>query len=234
MAKHEFILEAKSRTDVGKGASRRLRRNSGQIPAVIYGGGQDPASVTIRHDDVLHATEHEAFFSSIIELKVDGNQESVVLKDLQRHPAKPVLMHADFLRVRADVELTVNVPLHFINEEKCIGVKTENGQIITSMNELQVTCLPKDLPEYIEVDMLNLHVGDIIHISDLNLPEGVTSVELSHGEENDHAVASVQEIREQIIEEPEDEAAAGEEAAGDEAADSSDSADESDSDDSDS
>jgi large subunit ribosomal protein L25 len=212
MAKHEFILEAKSRKDVGKGASRRLRRKSGEIPAIIYGAGQDPASITMRHDDMLHAVEHEAFFSSIIEIKVDGNQESVVLKDLQRHPARPILMHADFLRVRADVALHVNVPLHFINEEKCVGVRLENGQIMHSMNELEISCLPKDLPEYIEVDMLNIHVGDSIHISDLQLPEGVTSIELSHGEENNHTVATVQEIREQVIEETEQAPAAEEDA----------------------
>jgi large subunit ribosomal protein L25 len=207
--KHEFILEAKSRADVGKGASRRLRRTSGAIPAIIYGGGQNPASITLRHDDLLHATEHEAFFSSIIELKVDGTQESVVLKDLQRHPAKPVIMHADFLRVRADVALQVNVPLHLINEDKCVGVKQERGQIIQSMHELEISCLPKDLPEYIEIDMADIHVGDIVHISDLKLPAGVTSVELSHGEENDHAIATVQEIREQIVESDDAEVDAG-------------------------
>jgi len=211
MAKQEFILDVSSRADVGKGASRRLRRLEGNIPGIIYGAGKDPVSITIRHDAILHATENEAFFSSIIDLNLDGTKESVVIKDLQRHPAKRQIIHADFLRVRADVALTVNVPLHFINEEKCIGVKQENGQIITSMNELQVSCLPKDLPEYIEVDMLDVHVGDIVHISDLNLPEGVTSVELSHGEGHDSAVVSVSEIREQVIEEPEAEAAEGEE-----------------------
>jgi len=212
MSKQEFILEAKSRSDVGKGASRRLRRLEGELPAIVYGAGKDPVSITLRHDDLFHSLENEAFFSSILDLVIDGKKESVVLKDLQRHPAKQLLIHADFLRVRSDVALTVNVPLHFINEEKCVGVKLENGQIITSMNELQVSCLPKDLPEYIEVDMLDIHVGDIIHISDLKLPEGVTSVELSHGEENDHAVVSVSEIRERTVEEPEaaDEAGEGE------------------------
>jgi large subunit ribosomal protein L25 len=214
MSKKELILEAKSRTDVGKGASRRLRRLQNEIPAIIYGAGKEPASITMRHDDMLHATENEAFFSSIIDINVDGQKESVVIKDLQRHPAKPVIIHADFLRVLADVALTVNVPLHLLNEEKCIGVKSENGQIIISIHELQITCLPRDLPEYIELDMLEVHVGDTLHISDLKLPEGVTSVDLSHGEENDHPVVTVSEIREQIIEEPEvAEAADGEEAA---------------------
>ena len=214
MSKKELILEAKSRTDVGKGASRRLRRLQNEIPAIIYGAGKEPASIPMRHDDMLHATENEAFFSSIIDLNVDGQKESVVIKDLQRHPAKPVILHADFLRVLADVALTVNVPVHLLNEEKCIGVKSENGQIIISIHELQITCLPRDLPEYIELDMLEVHVGDTLHITDLNLPEGVTSVDLSQGEENDHPVVSVSEIREQVIEEPEvEEAVDGEEAA---------------------
>jgi large subunit ribosomal protein L25 len=203
MSKNEFILDAKSRTDVGKGASRRLRRLQKEIPAIIYGAGKEPASITMRHDDVFHAIENEAFFSSIIDINVDGAKESVVIKDLQRHPAKPVIMHADFLRVRADVALTVNVPLHLLNEEKCIGVKSENGQIIISMHELQVSCLPKDLPEYIELDMLEVHVGDTLHITDLKLPEGVTSVDLSQNEENDYPVVTVSEIREQVIEETE-------------------------------
>ena len=203
MSKNEFILDAKSRTDVGKGASRRLRRLQKEIPAIIYGAGKEPASITMRHDDVFHAIENEAFFSSIIDINVDGAKESVVIKDLQRHPAKPVIMHAGFLRVRADVALTVNVPLHLLNEEKCIGVKSENGQIIISMHELQVSCLPKDLPEYIELDMLEVHVGDTLHITDLKLPEGVTSVDLSQNEENDYPVVTVSEIREQVIEETE-------------------------------
>ena len=168
----------------------------------------------LRHDDIFHAVEDEAFFSSILEINVAGEKESVIIKDMQRHPAKPLIMHADFLRVRADVELTVNVPLHFMNEDTCAGVRLENGQVSHLMNELEVTCLPRNLPEYIEVDMAELHVGDTLHISDLKLPEGVTSVELSHGEENDQAVAAVTEIRLQA-EEPEEAA----DAAGDEGAD---------------
>jgi large subunit ribosomal protein L25 len=214
MSKKELILDAKSRTDVGKGASRRLRRLQNEIPAIIYGAGKEPSSITLRHDDMLHAVENEAFFSSIIDINLDGAKESVVIKDLQRHPAKPVILHADFLRVLADVALTVNVPIHLLNEEKCIGVKSENGQIIISMHELQISCLPKNLPEYIELDMLEVHVGDTLHITDLKLPEGVTSVDLSQSEENDHPVVTVSEIREQVIEEPEvAEAAEGEEAA---------------------
>jgi len=222
MSSNEFTLDAKPREDVGKGASRRLRRLQGEIPAIIYGAGKDPLSITLRHDDIFHAVEDEAFFSSILEINVAGEKESVIIKDMQRHPAKPLIMHADFLRVRADVELTVNVPLHFKNEDTCAGVKLENGQISHLMNELEVTCLPRNLPEYIEVDMAELHVGDTLHISDLKLPDGVTSVELSHGEENNQAVATVTEIRLQA-EAPEEAA----DAAGDEGADSTDGAEDS-------
>jgi len=219
MSSNEFTLVAKPREDVGKGASRRLRRLNGEIPAIIYGAGKDPLSITLRHDDIFHAVEDEAFFSSILEINVAGEKESVIIKDMQRHPAKPIIMHADFLRVRADVELTVNVPLHFMNEDACVGVRLENGQISHLMNELVITCLPKNLPEYIEVDMAELHVGDTLHISDLKLPEGVSSVELSHGEENDQAVAAITEIRPESVESAD--------AAGEEGADSTDGADDS-------
>ena len=224
MSSNEFILEAKPRADVGKGASRRLRRLENEIPAIIYGAGEDPLSITLRHDDIFHAIEDEAFFSSILEINVAGDMESVIIKDLQRHPAKPVLMHADFLRVRADVELTVNVPLHFLNEEACVGVKMENGQISHLMNELEISCLPKNLPEYIEVDMLEVHTGDSVHISDLVLPEGVTSIDLSHGEANDLAVAAVNEVREQVEVEPVE---SGEAVEGEEGAEGTDGADDS-------
>jgi len=219
MSSNEFTLVAKPREDVGKGASRRLRRLNGEIPAIIYGAGKDPLSITLRHDDIFHAVEDEAFFSSILEINVAGEKESVIIKDMQRHPAKPIIMHADFLRVRADVELTVNVPLHFMNEDACVGVRLENGQICHLMIELVITCLPKNLPEYIEVDMAELHVGDTLHISDLKLPEGVSSVELSHGEENDQAVAAITEIRPESVESAD--------AAGEEGADSTDGADDS-------
>ena len=214
----DFVLEAKAREDQGKGASRRLRRLEQAMPAIIYGAGKDPAPITLRHDDVFHASENEAFFSSIIEIKVDGNTENVIIKDLQRHPAKQILMHADFLRVRMDEEIHVKVPLHFINEEACVGVKMEGGQIARLLNELDVACLPGNLPEYIEVDLLDLHLGDSLHISDLTLPENVTSVDLAHGEASDHAIAQITAIK--TVEEPEEAPAA--EAEGEEAADSDD------------
>ncbi len=223
MSKNDFILEAKAREDVGKGASRRLRRVAGEVPAIIYGGGEQPVPVTIQHKDLAHAIENEAFFSHIITLKVGGSDVSAVIKALQRHPAKPRILHADFMRVRADQEITVRVPLHFVNEDKAIGVKQEGGIINHMINELEISCLPKNLPEYIEVFMAELKVGDSIHIADLALPEGVTSVDLSHGEENNHVVATCVMPKVETIEEAADEEAAdGAEAAAGEAAESND------------
>jgi len=223
MSKNDFILEAKAREDVGKGASRRLRRVAGEVPAIIYGGGEQPVPVTIQHKDLAHAIENEAFFSHIITLKVGGSDVSAVIKALQRHPAKPRILHADFMRVRADQEITVRVPLHFVNEDKAIGVKQEGGIINHMINELEISCLPKNLPEYIEVFMAELKVGDSIHIADLALPEGVTSVDLSHGEENNHVVATCVMPKVETIEEAADEEAAdGAEAAAAEAAESND------------
>ncbi len=195
MSSQKFELNASVREDLGKGASRRLRRLKRAIPAVLYGGNEDPLSLTISHDDIFHATENEAFFSHIITLNIGDQQQQAVIKDLQRHPAKPFIVHADFLRVRADQEITVNVPVHFINEEKCKGVRLEGGNLIKNMTEIEISCLPKDLPEYLEVDVIDLDIGDSIHLSEVKLPAGVTSVELSHGEEHDLPVVAVQAPR---------------------------------------
>lgn len=197
-----FELNCELRTDLGKGASRRLRRLNGSIPAVLYGGGQDPLSLTIPHKDIARATDNEAFFAHIITLHIGKEKQQAVIKDLQRHPAKPLILHADFLRVSDTVEITVNVPIHFLNEDTCKGVKLGGGSILKSLTEIEITCLPKNLPEYIEVDMLNLDIGDLIHLSDIKLPEGVTSVALSHGEEMDHNVAAVHAPRTEVEETP--------------------------------
>ena len=186
-----FELEAKSREDQGKGASRRLRRLEKRIPAIIYGGKTPPQAITLDHDNFWHHLENEAFFSHIITITVDGKAEDVLLKDLQRHPAKNIVMHADFLRVDKNQAIVVHVPLHFINEESCHGVKMEGGRVSHSMTDIEIRCLPKDLPEYIEVDMTDVACGQIVHLSDVKLPEGVESVALSHGSEHDLAVASV-------------------------------------------
>lgn len=186
-----FELNATARTDLGKGASRRLRRLADMVPAIIYGEGKAPANISIPHKDIQKALSNEAFFSHIITLNVDGKSEQVVIKALQRHPAKPRIMHADFQRVSADHAIVVAVPLHFINEDKCKGVKLGSGSIIKNLNELQISCLPKDLPEFIEVDMTDLGVGESLHISQIVLPAGVTSVDLAHGHDSDNAVVTV-------------------------------------------
>ena len=185
----EFELNAEIREDLGKGASRRLRR-SGRIPAVVYGAGKPPVSITLRHDDLFHALENEAFYSHIITLSLGKKKEKVILKDLQRHPFKPVLLHADFLRVKSGEAFTTSVPVHFIHEEQCYGVKTEGGLLVHLVNDVEISCKPKDLPEYIEVDVANLKLGETIHLSDIEPPKGVEFVALSHGEQS-HDIALV-------------------------------------------
>ncbi len=187
----QLAIDATLRSDLGKGASRRLRRNADQIPAIIYGAGKEPTSLTLIRKDLEKALENEAFFSQVIDVNIEGDVQQAILKDLQRHPAKNRVMHADFLRVDANKPIKVHVPLHFINEEKCHGVKIEGGIIEHMLVEIEVLSLPADIPEYIEVDMLEVTTADIIHISDLNLPEGVTSTALALGEDHDMAVASV-------------------------------------------
>ena len=200
----EFTLNAKGREDTGKGASRRLRRLAGEIPAIVYGGKKKPAQISLAHKDVAKALENEAFYSHIIALDVDGKAEDVIIKDIQRHPAKAIVQHMDFLRVSKSTKLTVKAPLHFINEEECAGVKLGGGLIAHSMTELEISCLPKDLPEYLEVDMAEVDLGDTVHISDIKLPKGVESVALSHGEDHDLPVATVNKPK--AVEEISDEA----------------------------
>ena len=196
MSAEEFELNCTVRTDLGKGASRRLRRLNDNIPAVLYGGGEDPVSLTIVHKDIAKATENEAFFSHIITLNIGKKKQKAVIKALQRHPAKAILMHADFQRVSDKVQITVNVPIHFLNEDKCAGVKTGGGSIIKTLNEIEIHCFPKDLPEFIEVDMLLLEIGEAVHLADITLPTGVASVALASG--NDLSVATVQAPRAEV------------------------------------
>ena len=200
----DFTLQAKGREDTGKGASRRLRRLAGDIPAIVYGGKKAPAKISLAHKDVIKALENEAFYSHIISLDVDGKSEDVIIKDIQRHPAKAIVMHMDFFRVSKTTKLQTKAPLHFINEDTCVGVKLGGGLIAHSMTELEISCLPKDLPEYIEVDMAEVEIGDTVHISDIKLPKGVESVALSHGEDHDLPVAAVNKPK--AVEEISDEA----------------------------
>lgn len=199
----DFTLNAEVRSDLGKGASRRLRRNAGNVPAVIYGGDKAPTSITLVGKDLAKMLESEAAFASVITLKVGGSNESVLVKALQRHPSKGYVMHADFLRVIAGQKLTAHVPLHFMNQESSVGVKQQGGEILHTINEVEVSCLPKDLPEFIEVDMAKVALDQIVHLSDLNVPAGVELVSLAHG--SDLPVASIHMPR--IREEAEDGAA---------------------------
>ena len=187
----DFTLNAKGREDTGKGASRRLRRLAGEVPAIIYGGKKQPEQVSLAHKDVIKALENEGFFSQVISLDVDGKAEDVVIKDIQRHPAKALVLHMDFLRVSKTTKLTTRIPLHFINEDVCVGVKMGGGLIAHSMTELEIQCLPQDLPEYLDVDMAEVEIGQTVHISDIKLPAGVESVALSYGEDHDLPVATV-------------------------------------------
>ncbi|MBT7719617.1 MAG: 50S ribosomal protein L25/general stress protein Ctc [Halieaceae bacterium] len=187
----QFEVQAELREDTGKGASRRLRRLAGKVPAIIYGGDKDPQSLTLVRKDIEKSLENEAFYSQVLEVNVAGEVQKAILKDLQRHPAKNNVMHADFLRIDEKVAIKVNVPIHFLNEEDCAGVKMEGGMIQHQATDIEVSCLPSDIPEYIEVDMLEVITGQIIHLSEVTLPEGVISVALSLGEDHDLAIASV-------------------------------------------
>jgi large subunit ribosomal protein L25 len=186
-----FEVTAEVREDMGKGASRRLRRLAGQIPAIIYGGDKDPIPLTLNSKDLEKSLTNEAFYSHVLTVKVGKSKEKAILKDLQRHPAKNTVTHADFMRVDDKVLLKVHVPIHFLNEDNCHGVKTEGGIIQHQTTDIEVQCLPGDIPAFIEVDMLTVPIGQIIHLSDIALPKGVTSVALTLGESHDLAVASV-------------------------------------------
>ncbi|PCF95239.1 50S ribosomal protein L25/general stress protein Ctc [Vreelandella nigrificans] len=191
----DFILKASVRNDLGKGASRRLRRANQQVPAVVYGGTKGAQSISVEKTAFYKAIEDESFFSSVINLVIDGTEEQVVVRDLQRHPFKPLLTHADFMRVDATHAITINVPLHVLNEEKCVGIKDQGGELHVLANEVAISCLPKDLPDFLEVDISKVELGTTLHLSDLTLPAGVTSVDLSHGEEHDNAVLSITKVK---------------------------------------
>ena len=185
-----FELNAEQRNDTGKGASRRLRR-AGQVPAILYGGAQEPQAVTLDHNQLLRSLEHEAFYSHILSIKFGGTETRAVLRDLQRHPSKPQIMHVDLLRVSATEKLRMHVPLHFLGEEVAPGVKLGGGMVMHELVEVEVECLPQNLPEFIEVDVSGLQLNESLHLSDLKVPEGVTLVELARGEAHDLGVVSI-------------------------------------------
>ena len=197
----DFIVHAETRTVQGTGASRRLRR-SGRVPAILYGGASEPVQLSIDHNEMLRHIEHEAFYSHILSIDVDGKTENAVLKDLQRHPAKAQILHADFMRVVAGQAMRMTVPLHFVGEDTSPGIKNSGGVLDRQRNELEIECLPKNLPEYIEVDVSALDINDSIHLEELTLPEGVESVAKMHGE--NWTVAAVHVPRVAVEESDED------------------------------
>lgn len=228
-----FELNAEKRSTTGRAENKRLRKG-GRVPAIIYGGNGDPVKLSFEHNDLVHHLDNEAFFSHIIKIHVNGGDtEEVVLRDLQRHPAKPFVEHADFLRIVAGEALRMSVPLHFVGEEECPGVVEEDGVIQHNMNDIEIECLPRDLPEYIEVDCRNLALNDAIHLSELVLPQGVQIVELmgEEDEQNDLTVVSVQIPRAAVEMEAEEEAEAEAEAAAEAEAEEGETSEEGDSED---
>jgi large subunit ribosomal protein L25 len=193
----QFVVGAESRNDQGKGASRRLRR-AGKVPAIIYGGKGEPSNITLDQLKLLNVIEDERFYSSIITIKVDGNDQQAIVKDVQMHPAKNAVMHVDLQRVLADVAIRIHLPIHFLNQATCPGVKTEGGQVSHLKSDIEISCLPKDLPEALEVDMAGMHLNDTIFLKDIKVPPGVTIPELATG--RDIPVVSIHAPR---AEEPE-------------------------------
>lgn len=190
-------LTATSRKIEGKGASRRLR-TAGYVPAIVYGAGEAPQAIQVLHNDVLLGSRFESFYSSVIDLTVDGKTQKVLIKDWQKHPFKQLMLHMDFQRVNESEALRVALPIHFLNQEKSPAGKTAGLVISHNLTEVTVECLAKDLPEFIELDLANLKGGDIVHLSDLKLPSGVSIPELALGKEHDVAVVTVAAIQEEV------------------------------------
>ncbi len=201
-----FVLNAELREGTGTGISRRLR-HTGAFPGVVYGAGKEPVSLTFDHDKVWHMSNEEAFYSNVIPLEVGGKKEKVVVKALQRHPYKQVLLHLDLQRVDAKKKLHMHIPLHLLNEEIAVGVK-DGGTISRLCVDVEVVCLPKNLPEYLELDIADLEIDASLHLSDIKVPKGVELVELLRGESHDQSVVAIQKAR--VVEEIEDVDAASE------------------------
>jgi large subunit ribosomal protein L25 len=188
-----FAFDAEPRANSGRGDARRLRV-AGKIPAVLYGGGEAPVGLVLDHNKVVKSLENEAVYSHIITLNIGGKEERAILKDLQRHPSRPIIMHMDFQRVSAAEKIRVHVPLHFVNQETSVGVK-KGGVVTHNMVDVEIVCLPDRLPEFLEVDLAQVDVGQSVHLSDLKVPEGVDLVALLHGPEHDLPVAVIQSGR---------------------------------------
>jgi len=209
-------LNAEPRSVSGKGASRRLRREE-LVPAIVYGGDNDPAQISIKHNEFIHELENEAIYTQVIDLQIAGDTEEVILRDLQRHPYKNKVMHADFFRIDKNTPIKVVVPIHVNNAEECVGVKVDGGMVTQVVTEIEIIALPKHLPEYLELDAENLHLGETLHLSDIKLPEGVEITAMLNVEETEHddhdlGVLSVVKTRaEEVIEDEAPEAPEGEE-----------------------
>ena len=195
----QVILNAEDRKEDGKSSNRLLRRN-GSIPAVIYGGSKDPIRVSILEKDITKAALVPGFSTQILSVSVSGNNEDVIIKEIQRHPASERVLHADLMRVNPDTKISISVPVRFINEENCIGVKMHGGAISRLINNIDINCLASNLPEYIEVDVENMDIGDSVFLSALSLPEGVEIPSLALGDDRDQAVVSVAEPKSMEVE----------------------------------
>lgn len=188
-----FEFDAIVRTKSGKGDARRTRR-AGKVPAIMYGGGDAPVQLVLDHNQVVKSLANEAVYSHVLTLKCEGKEEKVILKDLQRHPSRPVIMHMDFQRVSESEKLRVHVPLHFVNQDISVGAK-KGGVVTHNMVEVEVVCLPKHLPEYIEVDLAQVDIGESVRLSELKVPAGVEIHALMQGMENDRPVAGIHGAR---------------------------------------
>ena len=187
-------LNAENREVEGKSSSRQLRR-AGSVPAVIYGGKEEPLRISILEKDIAKASEIPGFATQILSISISGKEQNVIVKEIQRHPATERVLHADLMRVDPDTKISISVPVRFINEESCVGVKMHGGAISRLINDIDITCLASNLPEYIEVDVEALDIGDSIFLSALNLPEGVEIPSLALGEDRDQVVVSVAEAK---------------------------------------
>jgi large subunit ribosomal protein L25 len=198
-------LNAEPRSDSGKGASRRLR-HQGLVPAIVYGGDSDPVQISIAHNKFMHELDHETIYTQVIDLRVGDKTEEVILRDLQRHPYKNRVLHADFFRIDKNTPIKIVVPIHVLNAEECVGVKMDGGMMTQLVTEIEIIALPKDLPEYLEIDAENLHLGETLHLSAIQMPAGVELTAMQNIEETEHddhdlGVLSVVKTRaEEVIE----------------------------------
>ena len=199
----DFDLIAEIREDQGKGASRRLR-HKGLVPAIIYGAGRPSRALTFDHNKVVQQLDSESFYSSVLNIKVGEKSQAAILKDVQRHPSKPMIMHMDFQRIVEDEEIKMLVPIHFLGEDVAPGVKLGGGKVMHLINEVEIVCLPRHLPEYLDIDISELELDEMLKMSDIKLPEGVSMPALAQGEEADRGVVAIQVIKEVVIEEEEE------------------------------